>query len=131
MSPVACSPSRSRRLPRDYVLWFRSELSVTWPGPEIPTRQLESEQDGLRLSPRKSFEAWRNEVRLQSIPWGGVDVDTAQALRVSLLEVVLRRIDQLAREREKARIRQEALMAELDQRIKLWEATADEFKREG
>ncbi len=125
---LALSISKS---PRDYVLWFRSELvrSVTWAG--NPDKAAEPGQAGLRLSPRKSFDAWRNEVRMQSIPWGGADVDTAQALRVSLLEVVLRRIDQVAREREKARIRQEALMAELDQRIKLWEATADELKREG
>jgi two-component system, chemotaxis family, sensor kinase Cph1 len=119
------------KIPRAYVLWFRSELirTVVWGG--NPDKPLENEQDGMRLSPRKSFAAWRKEMRLQSKPWGGVDVQTAQSLRVSLLEVALRRIDQIAREREKARIRQEALLAELDQRIKQWEATAEELKREG
>ncbi|MGQ0457774.1 MAG: ATP-binding protein [Hyphomicrobium sp.] len=119
------------KTPRDYVLWFRSEYihNVTWAG--NPDKPAESQGDRLRLSPRKSFAAWQSQVRLQSQPWGSVDVQTAQALRVSLLEVVLRRIDQLAREREKARIRQEELMAELDQRISQWETTAQELKREG
>ncbi|MGQ0674338.1 MAG: GAF domain-containing protein [Hyphomicrobium sp.] len=119
------------KTPRDYVLWFRSELirDVTWGG--NPEKPVESSPDGQRLSPRKSFAAWREQVRRQSRPWSSADVQTAQALRVSLLEVVLRRIDQVAREREKARIRQEALMAELDQRIKQWEATAQELQREG
>lgn len=119
------------KTPRDYVLWFRSELirSVSWGG--NPDKPVEPDQLGLRLSPRKSFAAWRTEVKQQSKPWGAVDIQTAQALRVSLLEVVLRRIDQVAKEREKARIRQEALMAELDQRIKQWETTAEELKREG
>jgi signal transduction histidine kinase len=103
--------------------------TVTWAG--NPDKPVENERDGIRLSPRHSFAAWRKEMRLQSKPWGSVDVQTAQSLRISLLEVVLRRIDQVAREREKARIRQESLMAELDQRIRQWEATAEELKREG
>ncbi len=124
---LALSISKS---PRDYVLWFRSEAvrNVTWAG--NPNKAAEVERTG-RLSPRKSFAAWQDQVKFQSKPWSGVDLDTAKALRVSLLEVVLRRIDQVAREREKARIRQEALMTELDLRIKQWEATALELKLEG
>lgn len=117
------------KTPRDYVLWFRGEYvrTVTWGGnPDKPVGQSEH-----RLSPRKSFAAWQNEVRLNSKPWASVDVQTAQTLRVSLLEVVLKRIDQVAREREQARIRQDELLAELDRRIRQWEATAEELKREG
>ena len=124
---LALSISKS---PRDYVLWFRSETvrDVTWAG--NPDKAAEAERAG-RLTPRKSFAAWQDQVKFQSKPWSGVDLDTAKTLRVSLLEVVLRQVDQVAREREKSRIRQEALMAELDLRIKQWEATALELKREG
>jgi signal transduction histidine kinase len=47
-----------------------------------------------------------------------VDVEAARILRVSLLEVILRRIDQVAREREEARRKQEALAVELELRLK-------------
>jgi signal transduction histidine kinase len=47
-----------------------------------------------------------------------------------MLEIVLERTDQLARERERARIQQEALLAELDNRIIQWEKIAQELKRE-
>jgi len=73
--------------------------------------------DGARLGPRKSFEAWRESVRHHAQPWRNVDVEAARILRVSLLEVILRRIDQVAREREKARLKQEALAVELDRRL--------------
>lgn len=120
------------KTPRDYVLWFRPEFvrEVNWAG-NPDDKPVKVVDDGLRLSPRKSFALWTSQVRLQSRPWENADVQTAQALRVSLLEVVLKRIDQVARERERARIRQEELMAELDHRMKQWEATADELRREG
>ncbi len=85
----------------------------------------------MRLSPRKSFAAWEEKMQLRSEPWSNVDIQTAHALRVSLLEVVLQRIDQIAREKEVARGRQEVLLKELDRRILQWEATARELKVEG
>jgi chemotaxis family two-component system sensor kinase Cph1 len=125
---LALSISRS---PRDYVIWFRGEVirNVTWAG--NPDKPCERSNDLRRLSPRKSFDAWKSEVRLQSAPWSNAEIDTVKALRVSLLEVVLRRTDQIAREREEAQIRQQAMLNELDRRIKLWEATASELKRQG
>ncbi|MGZ5927729.1 MAG: GAF domain-containing sensor histidine kinase, partial [Rhizomicrobium sp.] len=69
-------------------------------------------------------------VRRQSEPWTSLDVRTAQSLRLSLLEIVLEHTDQLARERERARVQQQALLAQLDQRIAQWEQTARDLKRE-
>jgi light-regulated signal transduction histidine kinase (bacteriophytochrome) len=125
---LAISVSRS---PRDYLLWFRPELvqTVTWAG--NPQKSFVDSLDGPRLSPRKSFAQWRESVRYQSDPWSDVDIKTAQALRTSLLEVVLEHIDQLARQRQRAKVQQDALIAQLDERIREWEATAQELKREG
>jgi light-regulated signal transduction histidine kinase (bacteriophytochrome) len=123
---LAVSVSRS---PRDYLIWFRPELlqTVTWAG-----RPEKAEDPAtMRLSPRKSFAAWRQEVRLHSAPWSGFDLKTAQSLRTSLLEVVLHHVDQLARERERAHLQQQALLAELDLRIRQWEETALELQVEG
>lgn len=106
------------RTPRDYVLWFRSEMigTITWAG--NPDKPAELGDDGLRLSPRKSFVAWRETVLGHSRPWTPSDREAAQALRTSILEVVLHHVDLVARERERARARQEFLIAELDHRVK-------------
>ncbi|MFO1147569.1 MAG: GAF domain-containing protein [Alsobacter sp.] len=119
------------RTPRDYVIWFRPELvrTITWAGD--PLKAVTQAEDGPKLSPRSSFAAWQAEMRLHAAPWTNVDLQTAQTLRVSLLEVVLLRIDEVAREKQAANARQEALLEELDKRIQQWEATARDLKREG
>ncbi|MBK1658812.1 HWE histidine kinase domain-containing protein [Paracraurococcus ruber] len=106
------------RDPRDCILWFRPEVpqTVTWAG--NPNKPVELAPDGPRLTPRRSFEAWRETVRGRSHPWRAVELEAARTFRVSLLEVVLRRLDEVARERAKARERQDFLMAELDHRVK-------------
>jgi len=57
-------------------------------------------------------------VRGRALPWEPWAAEAAQGLRTSILEVVLRRIDLVLREREVARERQDVLMAELDHRVK-------------
>lgn len=125
---LAISVSRS---PRDYLIWFRPEIvhTVTWAGD--PEKRPETGPDGPRLSPRKSFAKWRQSVHLQSEPWTNTDVRTAEALRTTLLDVVLEHSDQLLRQRERARSQQAALIAQLDERMREWEAIALELKREG
>jgi chemotaxis family two-component system sensor kinase Cph1 len=106
------------RTPRDYILWFRPELvkTMTWAG--NPEKPVEMGPNGDRLTPRKSFEAWLDTVHGRSKPWTPVEREAAEALRLSLMEVVLRRIDQVMRERTKAQEHQDFLMAELDHRVK-------------
>ena len=106
------------RVPRDYIIWFRPEFvrSINWAGD--PHKPLEFGPHGSRLTPRKSFEAWQADVRGQSEPWHEVDLEAAQALRIALLENVLKRVDIARREREAFSARQSFLMAELDHRVK-------------
>ncbi|WP_372623155.1 HWE histidine kinase domain-containing protein [Falsiroseomonas sp.] len=106
------------REPRDCLIWFRPEhlRTVTWAGD--PRKPVEVSAAGARLSPRRSFEAWRETVRGRSRPWRATEQEAAQALRAGLLEVVLRRLDQVAQERAQARERQDLLLAELDHRVK-------------
>ncbi len=107
------------RDPSDFILWFRPELVETalWAGD--PAKPVTIGPDGDdRLSPRKSFEVWKHTVRSRALPWSPAELDSAFDLRVSLLQVVLRRIEAASRERAKAHERDKLLMAELDHRVK-------------
>jgi chemotaxis family two-component system sensor kinase Cph1 len=104
--------------PSDYIIWFRPEIvtSVQWAGQ--PSKLVQPNPDGLSLSPRKSFEAWKETVVGRGSPWIPADIEAAFDLRLSLLHVVLRRIESVAQERKKAVERDQLLMAELDHRVK-------------
>ena len=102
----------------DFIIWFRPELIgiTNWAGE--PTKLRLGDLDDNQLSPRKSFEVWKETVRERSLPWSPADLDAAFDLRVSLLHVVLRRITVAAQERQRVAERDQLLMAELDHRVK-------------
>ena len=106
------------RRPRDYVVLWRRELkrTVTWAG--NPEKPVVSGPHGDRLTPRKSFAAWRESVDGRSAPWTEEEIGIAENLRVTLLEVVLRITDEAMQERAKAQERQELLIAELNHRVR-------------
>ncbi len=106
------------RSPRDYLVFFRKEVArtVNWAGD--PNKPMQTGPLGDRLTPRKSFELWRETVQGQSSPWTVVDQRIAESLRVTMLEVILRLTDAAERERKAAQDRQELLIAELNHRVR-------------
>jgi two-component system, chemotaxis family, sensor kinase Cph1 len=106
------------RQPGDLILWFRPEVveTVNWGGD--PTKPVELGPNGDRLTPRKSFEVWTQEVRGRSAPWSALEIQAAINLRVALLEVIISRVDAASRERGRLRDQERLLMAELDHRVK-------------
>jgi len=104
------------RTPKDYVLLFRGELRqvVRWAG--NPAKPVETE--GETLTPRASFGAWEETVRLQSRPWSDTEIEIARSLRAAILEVFVHALDLAVRERQAAQARQDFLMAELEHRVK-------------
>lgn len=82
---------------RDHVLWFRPEIlrTVTWGGD--PSKPVEVEGSELRLTPRKSFAAWKEIVRLHSTVWEDAEIDAARDLRSAVLAVIVRRAVELKR----------------------------------
>ncbi len=106
------------RDPRDYIILFRKELvrTVNWAG--NPVKPAELGPNGARLTPRKSFELWQEEVRGQSAPWTSGELDAADAMRITLLEVVLRLTEAAREDREKAEQQQTLLIAELNHRVR-------------
>lgn len=83
---------------RNYVLWFRPEViqTVNWGGDPNHAYQTVDSDEGLRLSPRKSFELWKEEVRLTSLPWKQVETNGVKELRRVIVNIVLRQADELA-----------------------------------
>ena len=106
------------RRPRDYLIFYRGEVaqSVTWAG--NPHKLAERSSGSMRLSPRKSFEAWRDVVRNTSAPWTDAELRVAESLRVTLLELILRSIGQQNEARQKAQETQDLLIAELNHRVR-------------
>jgi two-component system, chemotaxis family, sensor kinase Cph1 len=106
---IAISPTQ-----KIYVLWFRPEVikTVNWAG--NPNKPVEIDEDGSqRLSPRKSFELWKENVRCKSLPWKQCEIDAALELKKAMINIVLRQADKIvklntaleasvAREREKS-----------------------------
>lgn len=80
------------------IIWFRPEQvqTVTWGGD--PSKPVEVGSEGvLRLSPRASFNAWRELVRATSDPWLTDEIEAARELRTAVLTVVLRKNEELLR----------------------------------
>lgn len=96
---------------RQYLLWFRPEIAQTvqWAGEPIklatPTEQ------GIRLSPRLSFESWKQEVAGTALPWQRGEKEAVVRLRATLIHVILRQAEVVAllnRELERSNIELDA-----------------------
>jgi chemotaxis family two-component system sensor kinase Cph1 len=79
-----------------YAVWFRREVlrTVDWGGDPRNKAIAVSEGSagkGVRLSPRKSFDRWREIVHQRSEPWTLSETESAEALRRHLVESLYRR----------------------------------------
>ena len=111
------------REPQDFLLLFRRELvqTVNWGGDPTKAVQpggIEAKGTGRKISPRESFAAWKQTVRDKSAPWRASELTIAETLRISLLDVILRRANIIDRERRSAQEGQLLLVAELNHRVK-------------
>lgn len=106
------------------LLWFRAEIieTVRWAG--NPATAVKSGPAG-QLTPRASFEAWSQTVRERSRRWSQSQVESAQRLRVALLDfAALSRLRDLNRslrasldERDLRLGQQEFLVREVNHRV--------------
>jgi light-regulated signal transduction histidine kinase (bacteriophytochrome) len=76
-----------------WLIWFRQEVvrTVKWGG--NPHKRVTEEG---RIHPRNSFEAWREQVHQQAIPWTESELSAARDLRLAIVGIVLRKAEELA-----------------------------------
>ncbi|MDJ0658387.1 MAG: ATP-binding protein [Crocosphaera sp.] len=73
-----------------HIFWFRPEViqTVEWAGD--PNQSLSVDDDGkIKLSPRQSFELWKETVKATAIPWQTFEQEAAEKLRDSVLLAAL------------------------------------------
>lgn len=90
---MAMSISRTHR---HYVIWFRPEVvqTVEWAG--NPAHKASQQGPAAPLTPRKSFDAWRETVRATSAPWHRHELEVALEFRSAILGIVLARAEEMA-----------------------------------
>lgn len=86
------------KVQKTYILWFREEVvqTVNWGG--NPHKPIEVLEDGtINISPRQSFKLWQETVRNKSLPWKNCEIEAALELRSSIVGILLRKADELAK----------------------------------
>ena len=82
---IAVQVSRFRR---DLIMWFRPETmqTVKWAG-HPHDKPLVPGPNGLRLTPRRSFELFVESVRNRALPWSALELDAALRLRLLIIDL--------------------------------------------
>ena len=94
LDPGVTSGALAINLPDgQYAIWFRSEVlrSVDWGGDPYNKAIAVTEGDEPRLSPRKSFDRWREIVHQCCEPWATTEIESVESLRRHLVESLYRR----------------------------------------
>lgn len=102
----------------DWLFFFRREAAqaIDWGGD--PRKPVVDDDASGRLSPRKSFAAWREEVRGQSLPWTSRERLIGDTLRIYLLDIIVRFSEVFMEERRQAEQRQRLMTSELNHQVK-------------
>jgi two-component system, chemotaxis family, sensor kinase Cph1 len=79
------------------MMWFRPEIkkTVNWGGNPSDKPKVTGPH-GQRLTPRRSFELFRESVHQQAEPWLQIEIDAAARLRALIMELVIVRAERLA-----------------------------------
>ena len=112
-----------RRDPILAIVWFRAEQveTVNWAG--NPHKAVEGEAGAL--TPRKSFDLWRETVTNEARRWSAAEIDAADRLRSALLQALdqqeLQRLNQQLRrtlgDKEELIAQKDLLMREVHHRV--------------
>ncbi len=73
----------------DGIVWFRGEAvqTVAWAGRFAASK--ETQNDGIRMSPRKSFARWEEIQHGHSLPWRANEMESARAFQRLIVRSIL------------------------------------------
>lgn len=82
-------------LSKDYLIWTRKEKlsDITWAGD--PTKTKSFNTDKGRMSPRKSFDKWKETVHDRANPWTESEILLAKDLKSELREHLYRKYNEM------------------------------------
>lgn len=86
---LACMLSKELK---EYMIWFRPEVisTINWAG--NPEKAVSKDANGmLYISPRKSFETWRQTVRFSADNWTNDDIKSALLVREEVAFAISRK----------------------------------------
>lgn len=108
----------------EFMIWFRPEVIqiVDWAGD--PAKAVIQEDDGVRLSPRKSFEKWREVVGSTSLPWREMEIRVMPDFRTVMLK---RTEHQLLQAEEKALLNMRIIKENEKRYMQLMELSSTAF----
>ncbi|NMH58747.1 HWE histidine kinase domain-containing protein [Alteromonas ponticola] len=106
------------KTPRDYLLFFRQPQTKTinWAG--NPQKAASMGPNGSRLLPRGSFKLWQETHSDHCHEWTEQDEMVGESLRVTLLEVMLRHVQERDTILQQAGRKHEILISELNHRVR-------------
>lgn len=88
------------RIHKHYLLWFRPEIvyTIDWAGNPHAKAAAPASSGAAptQLSPRTSFDSWRETVHGTSAPWHQGEIEMALEFRTALLGIALERAEQMA-----------------------------------
>ncbi|HEU4777391.1 MAG TPA: ATP-binding protein, partial [Telluria sp.] len=81
------------RIHKHYLLWFRPETvhTIDWAGNPYKDTSTEAQ-----LTPRLSFDSWRETIHGTSAPWHNGEIELAVEFRAALIGIALERAEQMA-----------------------------------
>jgi len=124
LDPQSAAGALALNLPDgQYAVWFRREVlrSVDWGGDPENKAIAVREGEQIRLSPRKSFERWREIVHQCSEPWTLSEIESAESLRRHVVESLYRRTRGALRVAETV---QRSLLPESIPTLESWQLSA-------
>ena len=88
---------RVSRVRRHWIVWMRPETiqTINWAG-NPHDKPLVPGPNGMRLTPRRSFELFVESVRERALPWTSVEIEGALQLRLLVMELFVSHSERLA-----------------------------------
>jgi light-regulated signal transduction histidine kinase (bacteriophytochrome) len=108
----------------DGILWLRQEKieTINWAG--NPDKAILPNEDGVRLSPRKSFELWMEIVKNKSSPWRKSEINAASSFSYALQKHINYRVIR-AQENQNSILNEELRLANKELANLNWISTHD------